>query len=201
MKPGLLIVVSGPAGVGKGTVIKKLKELSDGVVLSISATTRTPRPGEVEGVNYFYKTREAFEKMIEERNLIEWVDYCGNYYGTPRDFVCAELEKGNNVVLEIEVQGSLKIRNLFPESILCFIVPPSFDELEKRLRERKTEDDATIERRLERAKTEFTYLNQYDYLIVNDTIDQAAEMLSCIIHAEQMKPANSLDIIESFKNL
>ena len=145
MKAGLLIVVSGPAGVGKGSVIKRARELTDNLSTSVSATSRKPRPGEIDGVHYFFKTREQFETMIKEQRLVEWVEYCGNYYGTPKEYVLRELEKGRNIVLEIEVEGSMKIRDMFKDSILCFIVPPSYEELERRLRGRKTEDEETIQ--------------------------------------------------------
>ena len=201
MRPGLLIVVSGPAGVGKGSVIKRVKELSDEVVFSVSATSRKPRPGEIEGVNYFFKTREQFEEMIRQQSLIEWVDYCGNYYGTPKEFVRHELEKGHNIILEIDVAGSLRVQEMFSDCIPCFIVPPSYEELEKRLRLRKTEDEETIQKRLNKAKEEFKYLHHYDYIIINDTLDEAAEMFISIVHAERMKTSRNHELIDSFKNV
>ena len=152
MKPGLLVVLSGPAGVGKGSIVKKMMELSDRVVLSISATTRAPRPNEKDGVNYFFRSREQFEEMINKEELIEWVEYCGNYYGTPKEFVLSEIKKGHIVVLEIEVEGAANVRCQFPDSVLCFVLPPDYYELEKRLRGRATEDEETINKRLERAR-------------------------------------------------
>ncbi|HOQ75834.1 MAG TPA: guanylate kinase [Thermoclostridium sp.] len=196
MKSGLLIVMSGPAGVGKGSVIRRAMELDDSIAPSVSATSRKPRPGEIDGVHYFFKTREQFEAMIEEQRLVEWVEYCGNYYGTPKEYVTRELEKGKNIILEIEVEGSMKIKEMFRDSILCFIVPPSFGELERRLRGRKTEDEETIRKRLERAIEEFKYIPQYDYVVLNDSIEEAARRFVSIIHAERMRSFRNLDIID-----
>ena len=201
MKPGLLVVVSGPAGVGKGSIVKKMMELSDTVVLSVSATSRVPRPAENEGVNYFFKTREEFQKMIENNKLIEWVEYCGNYYGTPKDFVESEIEKGHSVILEIEVEGAFNVRRMFPECILCFILPPSYQELEKRLRGRATETEEIIQKRLMRAKEEFKFIDQYDYIILNDTVDQAAQRFVNIVESEQMRTQRNLEMIEKLKNI
>ena len=199
MKPGLLIVVSGPAGVGKGSVIKRVRELTDEVTMSVSATSREPRPGEISGVSYFFVTREEFEEMIKKGSLIEWVEYCCNYYGTPREFVSMELEKGHNIVLEIDVKGSMRIKELFPESILCFIAPPSFKELTKRLRERKTEDEDAIRKRLLRAREELDFVGDYDYVIINDKIEKAARDFIGIVRTEQMRTSRNKEIIENMK--
>ena len=134
--------------------------------------------------------------MIKEQRLVEWVEYCGNYYGTPKEYVLRELEKGRNIVLEIEVEGSMKIRDMFKDSILCFIVPPSYEELERRLRGRKTEDEETIQRRLKRALEEFQYIQKYDYIVLNDSIDEAARRFISIIGAEQMKTFRNLELID-----
>lgn len=201
MKPGLLVVVSGPAGVGKGCIVRKMMELSDCVVLSVSATSRNPRPAENEGKNYFFKTREQFESMIENQQLIEWVEYCGNYYGTPRDFVESEIAKGHVVILEIEVEGALNVRRLFPDCVLCFILPPAYDELEKRLRGRATENEETILKRLTRAKEEFKFIDKYDYIILNDTVDAAAQRFVNIVESEQMRTQRNHEMIENFKNI
>jgi guanylate kinase (EC 2.7.4.8) len=200
MNPGLLIVLSGPAGVGKGSVIKRAKELTDNLYTSVSATSRKPRPGEIDGVHYFFKTRQQFEAMIRENRLVEWVEYCGNYYGTPKEYVTRELEKGRNIILEIEVEGSMKIKEMFRDAVLCFIVPPSFEELERRLRGRKTEDEETIRRRLDRAREEFRYIPKYDYVILNDTVEEAARRFVAIIRAEQMKTFRNLELIERLTN-
>ncbi|NLM72628.1 MAG: guanylate kinase [Clostridiaceae bacterium] len=201
MKPGLLIVLSGPAGVGKGSIVRRMMELSDRVVLSVSATSRPPRPGEKEGVNYFFRSREQFEEMINNDELIEWVEYCGNFYGTPRKFVVDEIKKGNIVILEIEVKGALNVKRLFPDSVLCFILPPDFEELEKRLRGRATEDEDTIIKRLNRAKEEFQVIDKYDYIILNDTIDSAAKRFMSIVESEQMRTHRNKEFIDKFKNV
>lgn len=196
MKRGMLIILSGPAGVGKGSVVKRAMELVDNLYMSVSVTSRKPRPGEIDGVHYFFKSREQFEDMIREQRLIEWVEYCGNYYGTPKEYVTQQLEKGRNIVLEIEVEGSMKIKNMFKDAILCFIVPPSYEELERRLRGRRTEDEETIQRRLKRALEEFRYIPQYDYIILNDTVEDAARRFTSIIQAEQMKAFRNLELME-----
>lgn len=201
MKPGLLVVVSGPAGVGKGCIVRKMMELSDCVVLSISATSRAPRPGEIEGKNYFFRTREQFEEMIRNDKLIEWVEYVGNYYGTPKEFVTSEIEKGHIVILEIEVKGALKVRKLFPECVLCFILPPDYHELEKRLRGRGTETEDTIQKRLLRAREEFKLIDQYDYIILNDSVDSAAQRFVNIVESEQMRTCRNKEFIDKFKNI
>ncbi len=201
MKPGLLIIVSGPAGVGKGSIVRKMIELSSRVRLSVSATSRKPRPGELEGINYFFKTREQFEEMIKNRELVEWVEYCGNYYGTPKEFVCKEIEKGHSIILEIEVEGALKVRDLFPDSVLCFVLPPDFRELERRLRGRGTENEEVIKRRLERAREEFRHINLYDYIILNDTIEDAAQRFVTIVQSEQMRTKRNQALMDKFRNI
>ena len=201
MIPGLLIVVSGPAGVGKGTIVRNMMENDPKFVFSISATSRIPRTNEIEGKNYYFKTREQFEEMIKNDELIEWVEYCGNYYGTPRDLVCSEIEKGNVVILEIEVDGALNVKRLFPDCVLCFIIPPDFSELEKRLRGRGTDTEESIIKRLERAKDEFKYIENYDYLILNDSIENAAQRIFNIVQAEQMRTNRNQLLIKKYKNI
>ena len=174
MNKGSLIVVSGPSGCGKGTVCKEL--VKDGrFCVSISATSRKPRDDEEDGVSYFFKTREEFEKLIEEDMLIEYAEYVGNYYGTPKRFVEEKLSEGVNVILEIEVQGAMKIKEKFPEAKLLFLLPPSISELEARLRGRGTESEEAIVKRLQKARTELGYLGQYEYFVVNNTVEQAVE--------------------------
>lgn len=201
MNPGLLIVVSGPAGVGKGTIVRNMMENDPNFVISISATSRVPRANEIEGKNYYFKTREQFEEMIKNEDLIEWVEYCGNYYGTPRDLVCSEIEKGNVVILEIEVDGALNVKRLFPDCVLCFIIPPDFSELEKRLRGRGTDTEESINKRLKRAKDEFKYMENYDYLILNDSIENAAQRFFNIVQAEQMRTNRNQLLIKKYKNI
>lgn len=201
MNPGLLVVVSGPAGVGKGTIVRKMMENDPKFVYSISATSRLPRATETEGRNYYFKTREQFEEMIKNEELIEWVEYCGNYYGTPRSLVCSEIEKGNVVILEIEVDGALNVKRMFPDCILCFIIPPDFSELEKRLRGRGTDTEESITKRLSRAKEEFKLIKEYDYLILNDSIENAAQRFFSIVLAEQMRTNRNKELINKFENI
>ena len=165
---GILIVVSGFSGSGKGTIMKELmKQYSDRYALSISATTRKPRPGETDGVEYFFKTREEFEKMIAQDELIEYAQYVENYYGTPKAYVEQQLEAGKDVILEIEIQGALKVKDKNPDTLLLFVTPPSAEELKNRLVGRGTEEMSVIESRLGRAVEEAEGIEQYDYLIVS----------------------------------
>ena len=185
-KTGLKIIISGPSGAGKGTVVKKLIEQGQSV-LSISATTRSPRKGEVEGTHYFFKTRNEFERLIEENKLLEYADFCGNYYGTPKDFVDQAVASGKNVILEIEVEGALQVKSIDPESIFIFIIPPSLEVLEERLVGRGTETMDLIQKRLSRAKEELLYFKEYDYVVVNDNVDNAVADILKIIDAESKR--------------
>ncbi|KYQ86990.1 MULTISPECIES: guanylate kinase [Thermoactinomyces] len=184
---GLLVVISGPSGVGKGTVCKALREMMPELTYSISATTRSPREGEVDGVNYFFKSVQEFEKMIEEDELIEWAQYVGNYYGTPRHFVEETLAKGRDVVLEIEVQGAMQVKEKYPQGIFIFLVPPSFEELRQRIIHRGTESESVLNLRLEAASDELKQINQYDYVVINDEVDKACERIRAIVMAEHCR--------------
>lgn len=178
---GHLYVISGPSGVGKGTLVSKLLGSRDDVVLSISATTRSPRPGEVDGVNYLFMTKEAFQKLVEDDGFIEWAEYAGNFYGTPLSFIEKQLEDGKNVILEIEVQGAFQVKDKLPDTTLIFIEPPSMEELERRIIGRGTESPDVIEKRMDTAKLEMDRKMEYDIAIVNDDIDSALQKLSeCI---------------------
>ena len=199
MSKGLLLVISGFSGAGKGTVMKRLLELHDEYSLSISATTRKPREGEADGREYFFKTVEEFEKMIAEDALIEHAQYVGNYYGTPKAYVEEQLDKGNNVILEIEIQGAMNIKRMFPDAVLMFITPPSAAELENRLRGRETEDEATIKARLSRAAEEAEGVEDYDYIVINDEVDLCVGRIHDIVLSEKMKAKYNLGLINNIK--
>ena len=183
---GLLVVVSGPAGSGKGTVNQKLLETGD-FVFSVSATTRAPRPGEVDGVNYHYIARKDFEGRIARGELLEHTQYCGNYYGTLRSETEAVLASAKNLLLEIEVEGAMNIKRQYPEAVLIMLLPPSYQVLEARLRGRGTETEDVIERRMARAREELEFLPQYDYIVFNQEngVEQAAAEIRAIVCAEK----------------
>lgn len=185
---GILIVISGFSGAGKGTLVKRLLETYDNYALSISMTTRSPREGEEEGVHYFFTDKARFEEQIGKNGLIEYAQYCGNYYGTPRAYVEEQLSTGKNVILEIEIQGALKVKKQFPESLLLFVTPPSAAELERRLTARGTEDAETIARRLARASEESEGIEAYDYIVVNDDLETCVEELHQLVEAAGRAP-------------
>lgn len=184
-KRGLLLVISGPSGVGKGTICKEL--LSDSTILSVSATTRNPRDGEENGVSYFFYDKEKFKSMIENDELMEWAEYCGNYYGTPKAFVESKLDEGKNVILEIEVQGAMKVKEKYPEGVYIFILPPSLEELKKRIIGRGTEDESVIETRMNQVTRELSFASEYNYFVENDEIENAVKKINAIIEAEKAK--------------
>ena len=196
---GILIVVSGFSGAGKGTIMKELMKKYDNYALSISATTRNPRPGEEDGREYFFKTVEEFEKMIANDELIEYAKYVDNYYGTPRAYVEEQLKNGKDVILEIEIQGALKVREKFPETLLLFVTPPSAKELKSRLVNRGTETMDVIEFRMNRAKEEALGMDQYDYLIVNDDLHTCVEEMHQIIQGEHRRSFRNSAFIEQMK--
>lgn len=187
MNKGVLTVVSGFSGSGKGTIMKALLKKYDNYALSISATTRSPREGERNGREYFFKTKEEFQRLIEEDQLIEYAQYVENYYGTPREYVERCLDEGKDVILEIEVQGARKIKEKIPEAVLIFVTPPSAKELRARLVGRGTESMEVIESRLNRANEEVVVMPDYDYLLVNDDLEQCVEDMHGIIQAERCK--------------
>lgn len=193
---GTLLVVSGPSGCGKGTVLKEYTDKNDNVYVSISATTRAPREGERCGVNYYFLTREEFEKRIEENGFLEYADFCGNYYGTPREPVEEHLALGNDVILEIDVQGALQVRKNCPDAVLVFILPPSFDELKQRLVGRGTESTDIIRERLSAATGEFERAEAYDYVVVNDEVQKAASEIKAILDAEKCRAVNNKEFIK-----
>ena len=196
MKKGILTVVSGFSGAGKGTIIKELRKKYD-YELSISATTRKPRKGDVDGVDYFFKTREEFEQMIEENKLIEWAEYVGNYSGTPKEYVEQQLKAGKDVLLEIEMQGGMLVKKQFPDAMLVFVTPPSAEILKDRLTGRGTESAEEIERRLHRASEEADFMKQYDYILVNDSLEAAVEDLHHLIQSGHHKTAYCAELIKS----
>ncbi|NHN28457.1 guanylate kinase [Paenibacillus agricola] len=195
---GILIVLSGPSGVGKGTVCKALRGYAPELVYSVSATTRTPRPGEIEGVNYFFKTREQFKRLVDTDQMLEYAEYVGNRYGTPRQFVEETLNEGKDIILEIEVQGALMVKQRFPEGVFIFLLPPSLDELESRIVGRGTETEESIQSRMSVAMDEFRLMDYYDYAIVNDQVEKACSRIQSIIVAEHCRKDKVMNKIKQW---
>ncbi|MCM1386696.1 MAG: guanylate kinase [Bacillus sp. (in: Bacteria)] len=198
-REGILIVVSGFSGAGKGTLMKKLIQEYDNYALSISATTRAPRPGEEDGREYFFISREAFEEKIAEDGLLEYASYCDNYYGTPKDYVQKNLSEGKNVILEIEIQGALKIKKKYPDALLLFVMPPDAKELKRRLMMRGTETQDVIQQRMERAVKEAEGIEEYDYIVINDDLDTCVKELHEIILAAANTPLRNKKFIENIR--
>lgn len=199
MRKGLLFVVSGPSGAGKGTICKKLLEKT-GTDVSVSMTTRNPRPGEVEGENYFFVTQERFEEMLGEGGFLEYAKVYGNYYGTPKDQVLEKLAAGKDVILEIDIQGAMKIRESYPAGIFIFVLPPSMIELRKRITGRGAESEDDINLRLGEALKEVSYIDKYDYCVVNGELDEAVSRVAAIVKAEHSRvSADIYDMIERYK--
>ncbi|MCC8066971.1 MAG: guanylate kinase [Clostridiales bacterium] len=198
-RKGILIVVSGYSGVGKGTLMKALTTRYGQYALSISATTRQPREGEADGREYFFKTREEFEALIEQDRLIEYASFCDNYYGTPKDYVEEQLEQGRDVILEIEQQGALKVKEKNPDILMLFVMPPDTDTLVKRLRGRGTEPEEIIQQRLTQAVEESKHVDQYDYMIVNDDLDRAVEELHHLIESQHNMIKRNLDFTNQIR--
>ena len=199
-KKGRLVVLSGPAGSGKGRVLENLFAKRDDFKYSISATTRTPRPGEKDGISYHFITHEEFKECIKNGGMLEYAEYCGNYYGTPRAFVESQLELGINVVLEIEVIGAMQIRKKFPDAVLIFITPPDFKTLEERLRGRATESDDVIQKRLQRARDEVILASEYDYIITNydNKENEAADDIIAAVRAHGLRACEHEDLSKKF---
>jgi len=187
MKRGLLIVLSGPSGVGKGTVCKALRRMMPELVYSVSATTRAPRAGETDGVDYYFKTRDEFREMIERGALLEHAEYVGNLYGTPREPVERTIAEGKDIILEIDVRGALQVKRNYPEGVFIFLLPPSLDELRQRISGRGTESPAVIDTRMSEASRELGMISEYDYAVVNDEIESACRRIQCIIPAEHCR--------------
>ncbi len=195
---GNLIVFSGPSGCGKGTILKKMLETHPelNAQVSVSATTRQPRPGEVDGVNYFFLTKEDFESRIQQGGFYEYAQFCDNYYGTPKAEVIKKLDEGIDVILEIEVQGAMKIKEQVPGCVMIFVLPPSFEELRNRLINRATEQADVIEQRVRTAVSEVEYIKHYTYVIINDDLDDSVRQFAGILETEHLKVINNTKNIQ-----
>lgn len=198
-RKGILIVVSGFSGAGKGTLMKQLVHSYDNYALSVSMTTRKPRPGETEGKEYFFVAKEEFERKIKEEGLIEYASYCDNYYGTPKEYVEKQLEKGKDVILEIEIQGALKVKKKFPTALLLFVMPPSAEELKRRLEGRGTETSEVIGKRLKRAAQEAEGIENYDFIVINDKLDECVQEMHGLITAAHETPARNQEFISKMR--
>ena len=200
MSEGILVIFSGPSGSGKGTVLKEFLAKRDDARVSVSMTTRQPREGDIDGVHYYFVTREYFEKKIADNKMLEYAEYNHNMYGTPKDPVDDMLREGKIVILEIEVQGAEKIRKLYPDAVSIFLMPPSMSVLEERLRGRNSEDEETINHRLVIAREEIRRAGEYNYIVVNDTVDNASAVMNTIINAERQKSFRNKKIISEVIN-
>lgn len=198
-RKGCLIVVSGASGTGKGTVCAELLKRRTSLRYSISATTRNPRNGEQDGVQYFFHSRESFEKMIADGGLLEWADVYGNYYGTPKAPIERSLEEGQDILLEIDTQGALNVMEKMPDGVFVFLLPPSLKELERRLRSRGTDAEEAIVRRLDSARDEIAAAKKYGYVVVNDVVKDAVDTIDAILTAEHAKASNNQKLIESIE--
>jgi len=194
---GLLVVISGPSGAGKGTIIKHLTP-QKGYAFSVSATTRKPRTGEVDGKDYFFKTHEEFKKLLDDDNLLEHAEYVKNFYGTPRKYVEEQITKGKTVLLDIEVIGALQVKQKFPDAVLVFLMPPTIKELELRLTGRNTEEISVVELRLQKAMQELKLIHHYDYLVINDNISDTVEKINAIVMSEKLKPHRCQETVKNF---
>lgn len=194
MSQGFLLVISGPSGCGKGTVSHELLKRNKDIVFSVSATTRKPRPGEINGENYFFLGKEQFDEMINNKEFLEYAFVHNNYYGTPKKFVVDEIEKGEIVLLEIDVQGALQIKKNYKNVVFIFLLPPTMDELKNRIIKRGTESEEDIERRFKNAFEELNFVGEYDYFVVNDKVEDAVEDIENIIRAERLRVKRHSDI-------
>lgn len=196
---GLLIVVSGPSGAGKGTICDALRERFPNIQYSISMTTREPRPGEKDGINYYFTDNSHFESLLEEDAFLEHAKVYDHYYGTPKKYVYQMLSQGSHVMLEIDIQGAMQVKEKYPQGVFIYIVPPSRDVLEKRLRGRHTDSDEVIAARLAKARNELEWIDKYDYVIVNDNLDEAIQKAEAILKAEGCKVMRNSHCIEETK--
>ena len=195
MRKGKTFIIAGPSGVGKGTIIKRLFELQDDLYFSVSATTRAPRPGEIDGVHYHFISKEQFADWINRDAFLEHAEFVGNFYGTPKKYVDEAMDKGKDVILDIEVQGAEQVHHQRPETIRIFIAPPSWMELERRLIGRGTEDTEKVQKRLARSREEFLLARYYDYLVINQDVEQAVQEIRAIMAAEHCRAADRYDDI------
>ena len=200
MNKGILVVISGFSGAGKGTLMKELLGTYDNYALSVSMTTRAPREGEVDGREYFFANKETFEEKIAQNGFIEYAEYCGNYYGTPRDYVEKQLSEGKDVILEIEIQGMRKVKQLFPDMLPLFVTPPSAKELERRLRSRGTETEEVIRKRLARAVQEAEGMEDYEYIVINDDLKTCVSEIHGIVQAAKRTPLRNMDFVNHVKD-
>lgn len=199
-RKGILVVVSGFSGVGKGTVVKLMMDkYKEQYALSISATTRDPRKGEQDGREYFFKKKEEFESMIAQNRLLEYACYCGNYYGTPRDYVESQIDQGRNVILEIELQGALQVKEKYPDAFFVYVMPPDAKTLVERLTNRGTETQEVITERLKRAVEESQDVSKYEYMLINDDLNQSVENLHTLIEVQHNKINRNLDFINQIQ--
>jgi guanylate kinase len=196
-KKGLLFIISGPAGSGKGTIVSRVRELAQ-FDFSVSATTRKPRPTEVDGVHYYFIDKADFEQKIADGEMLEYAQYVGNYYGTPKKPVDDALANGRNIVLDIEVKGALQVKEKMPDAVMIYILPPDYETLLARIRGRGTESEEVIQKRMAEARIEIETFPKYDYVVINDTIEQAATDVLSILHTENMRTMRNLDIKEKF---
>jgi len=201
MRKGVLLIFSGPSGAGKGTICKALQQENPSLRLSVSATTRPPRIGEVDGVHYYFLKRETFQEMIQNEDFLEWAEVYGNYYGTPGRFVKEALDQGEDVILEIDIQGALQVKEKIPEAVLIFIAPPSKSELESRLTFRGTDSPEEIQKRLNRVSAEMELARRYDYIVINDSVMHVLEKIRAVITAEKLRPRYQEAFFHSFKNV
>jgi len=196
MNEGLLVVISGPSGAGKGTICRSLTENAKDLELSVSATTRAPRIGEIEGKNYYFIDVEEFKKRVENGEFLEYANVYDNYYGTPKEKVIEKLRTGRTVILEIDIQGALKVKKSHPEGVFIFVVPPSIDELQKRIITRATDTIEVIGKRMKCVKDELDYATEYDYVVMNDSLEEAVSKIRSIIDVEKMRSHRNTDLIK-----